>query len=118
MDSGATNDRIDHLRRLAAPDKARTRFAHPLRCARDSHFATRVRRDRQARLPQLRAAMAAVMALVFLFVLASVGLLFRVFVGDPTVTSIFTFILFFAMASGVFIGCFKMARKWEGDPGH
>ena len=62
--------------------------------------------------------MAAVFALVFLFVLASVGLLFRVFVGDPTLTSMFSFALFLAMASGVFIGCFKMARKWEGDAGH
>jgi hypothetical protein len=62
--------------------------------------------------------MAAVFALVFLFVLASVGLLFKVFVGDLTLTSMFAFALFVAMASGVFVGCFKMARKWEGDPGH
>ena len=57
--------------------------------------------------------MAAVLALVFLFVLASVGLLFKVFVGDPTLTSMLTFTLFVAMASGVFIGCFKMARNWD-----
>ena len=63
-------------------------------------------------------AMAAVLALVFLFALASVGLLFKVFVGDPTLTSMLTFSLFVAMASGVFVGCFKMARTWEGDPGH
>lgn len=62
--------------------------------------------------------MAAVLALVFLFALASVGLLFKVFVGDPTLTSLFTFGLFVAMASGVFVGCFKMARTWEGDAGH
>lgn len=62
--------------------------------------------------------MAAVLALVFLFALASVGLLFKVFVGDPTLTSILSFGLFFAMATGVFVGCFKMARGWEGDAGH
>lgn len=62
--------------------------------------------------------MAAVLALVFLFVLASVGLLFRVFVGDPTLMSMFSFAVFIALAAGVFVGCFKMARRWDGDGGH
>ena len=59
--------------------------------------------------------MAAVFALVLMFVLASVGLLFRVFVGDPTVTSILTFTLFVALASGVFVGCFRLARGWDAE---
>lgn len=59
--------------------------------------------------------MAAVLALVFLFVLASVGLLFQVFVGDPSLVSLFAYALFFTLAAGVFVGCFKMARTWEGE---
>lgn len=65
----------------------------------------------------MRERMAAVFALVFLFVLASVGLLGKVVIGDPSVMSIFAFATFLALATGVFVGCFKLARGWEGPPG-
>jgi hypothetical protein len=60
--------------------------------------------------------MAAVMALVFLFVLASVGLLARVFF-DGSWTSAMAMLTFLAMAAGVFVGLFKMARRWEREAG-
>ena len=61
--------------------------------------------------------MAAVFALVFLFVLASGGLLFKVFASDASWTSIFAMVTFMALAWGVFLGLFKMARKWEDQVG-
>lgn len=62
--------------------------------------------------------MAAVLALVFLFVLASGGLLFKTLVGDGSFASIFALITFLALAWGLFIGVFKLARTWESDAGH
>jgi hypothetical protein len=59
--------------------------------------------------------MAAVFALVFLFVLAAGGLLFKVLVGEATFGSVFALITFLALAWGVFFGLFKLARGWEGD---
>lgn len=62
--------------------------------------------------------MAAVFALVFLFVLASAGLLFKTLMNDGSFASVFAFITFLVLASGVFVGLFKMARKWEDEVGH
>lgn len=62
--------------------------------------------------------MAAVLALVFLFVLASVGLLFKTLTGDGSLASLFALATFVALASGVFIGLFKMARRWEDEVSH
>ncbi len=62
--------------------------------------------------------MAAVMALVFLFVLASAGLLVKTIIGDGSFASVFALATFLALAWGVFIGLFKMARTWESDVGH
>jgi len=62
--------------------------------------------------------MAAVFALVFLFVLASGGLLFKTMLASASFASIFALATFLAFAWGVFIGLFKLARKWEGDVGH
>lgn len=62
--------------------------------------------------------MAAVFALVFLFVLASTGLLFETLMNDGSLASTFAFVTFLVMASGVFVGLFKMARKWEDEAGH
>jgi hypothetical protein len=63
--------------------------------------------------------MAAVFALVFLFVLASIGLLAKVFVGDFTtsVASAFAMMTFIALAAGVFVGLFRMVRAWENESG-
>ena len=62
--------------------------------------------------------MAAVLALVFLFVLASSGFLIKAILGDASFASLFALTTFLAMAWGVFIGLFKLARTWEGDPHH
>lgn len=59
--------------------------------------------------------MAAVFALVFLFVLASVALLFKVFVGGASLVGIFAMVTFVLLASGVFVGLFKMSRNWENE---
>jgi hypothetical protein len=60
--------------------------------------------------------MAAVMALVFLFVLASVGLLAKVFVDGSWISAL-AMLTFVPMAAGVFVGTFKMARRWEREAG-
>jgi hypothetical protein len=60
--------------------------------------------------------MAAVFALIFLFVLAASGLLLEVLIGEGSIASIFAFITFTALAWGVFVGLFKLARGWEGEP--
>ena len=60
--------------------------------------------------------MAAVLALVFLFVLASIGLFVMVVVHGSW-ASLFALAIFVAMAAGVFVGLFKMARGWERDAG-
>ena len=62
--------------------------------------------------------MAAVFALVFLFVLAAGGLLFKVLIGEGSFASIFAFITFIALAWGVFLGLFKLAREWEAESHH
>lgn len=62
--------------------------------------------------------MAAVFAFVFLFALSATGLLYKVTVGGPSVSAIAALAIFFAMASGVFIGCFKMMKEWEGPERH
>jgi hypothetical protein len=59
--------------------------------------------------------MAAVFALVFLFAVASIALLGPVFVGQLSLVSLVAFGLFVALAGGVFVGCFRMARTWEAD---
>ena len=60
--------------------------------------------------------MAAVFALVFLFVLASLGLLGKVVIGDPSVMSIFAFATFMALATGSVRRLFQ-ARAWLGGAG-
>lgn len=62
--------------------------------------------------------MAAVFALVFLFVLASTGLLVKTIVSGATFSSMFALVIFLALAWGVFFGLYKMARQWESDVGH
>jgi hypothetical protein len=62
--------------------------------------------------------MAAVFALVFLFVLAAGGLLFKVLVGEASFASIFALVTFLALAWGVFVGLFKLSRGWEDESLH
>jgi hypothetical protein len=59
--------------------------------------------------------MAAVMALVFLFVLASVGLMVKVAAGGLTVSTFLGMTAFVAIAIGVFVGTFRLARTWENE---
>jgi hypothetical protein len=56
--------------------------------------------------------MAAVMALVFLFALASVVALLGTVGGGGSVVAALAFTL---LASGVVIGLLKMARGWENE---
>ena len=62
--------------------------------------------------------MAAVFALVFLFVLAAGGLLIKTMLAGASFASVFALVTFLALAWGVFFGLFKLARKWEGPYGH
>jgi hypothetical protein len=62
--------------------------------------------------------MAAVFALVFLFVLASGGLLVKTMLVGASFASVFALSTFLALASGVFVGLFKMARRWENEAPH
>ncbi len=56
--------------------------------------------------------MAAVMALVFLPALASVG--FMVKSGATDASSVFAVMMFSAMAAGVFVGALRVAKQAEG----
>ena len=63
--------------------------------------------------------MAAVFAFIFLFGLAATGLLYEVVVGSAlSLASISALAIFVAMAGGIFIGCFKMMKEWEGPETH
>jgi hypothetical protein len=86
-------------------------------------LATQVVRDRRGK-PVIGAGttvappgpMAAVMALVFLFVLASVGVMVKIALGSLTITTGFAMVCFSAMAIGVFVGAFRLVKEWEGEP--
>jgi ABC-type multidrug transport system fused ATPase/permease subunit len=97
---------------------ARTAFAHAFTSR--SRFAVSVREAplALARGKQFSPHMAAVFALVFLFVLAAGGLLFKVLVAEASFGSIFALVTFLALAWGVFIGLFRLARGWEGESHH
>ncbi len=58
--------------------------------------------------------MAAVFALVFLFVVASIGFMVK---AAPALTfGTFAGMLAFAlMGAGIFVGLFKLARRWENE---
>lgn len=62
----------------------------------------------------IAAAMAAVFALVFLFVIASIAGMFKAISGANfgTVAAMLTFA---ALASSIFIGLYRLARKWENE---
>lgn len=59
--------------------------------------------------------MAAVFCFVFLFALAAVALLLQPMLSS--VAGIAALTVFAAMAAGVFLGLFKMTRRWEDEAG-
>ena len=60
--------------------------------------------------------MAAVFALVFLFALASTIIFLKGLAG-ASFGVILAGVTFFALASGVFLGLYRMAKRWEGEAG-
>jgi hypothetical protein len=58
--------------------------------------------------------MAAVFALVFLFALTSTTLFLKS-LGAASFGTILAGATFLALASGVFLGLYRMAKRWEGD---
>jgi hypothetical protein len=59
--------------------------------------------------------MAAVMALVFLFAFASCGLMVVTAAGSLSVGTVLAVGCFVALATGVFVGTFIQARRWENE---
>jgi hypothetical protein len=59
--------------------------------------------------------MAAVLALVLLPIVASVGFMVKVVLTDLSVGSALAGLAFLLLASGVFIGLFNMVRRWEDE---
>ena len=61
--------------------------------------------------------MAAVFCFVFLFALAAIALLFKPFLAGASIGGILAMATFGLLASGVFVGLFKMTKKWEAEAG-
>jgi len=103
----------------SAPHLSLFQTAHGLRAARAFRKRFAIFGPRSgvlmARRKQCTGAMAAVFALVFLFVLAAGGLLLKVFVAEATPGSVLAMITFMGLGSGVFLGLFKMSRGWESE---
>lgn len=59
--------------------------------------------------------MAAVMALIFLFALASVALMLKISAVGLTLGTGLAMACFVALASGVFVGAMIQARHWEEE---
>lgn len=68
----------------------------------------------QARAWQFPPRMAAVFALIFLFVIASIGFMFKA-LPDASFGSLAMIATFVMMASGIFVGLYKLARRWENE---
>jgi hypothetical protein len=62
--------------------------------------------------------MAAVFALVFLFVLAAGGALVATMFDGASLGTIFALTTFLALAWGVFIGLYRMMQGWENETPH
>lgn len=58
--------------------------------------------------------MAAVFALVFLFALASTSLFLKS-LGGISFGTVLAGGLFLALAAGVFVGLYRMAKRWENE---
>jgi hypothetical protein len=59
--------------------------------------------------------MAAVFALVFLFVVASIGFMVKALPATLGFGSILATACFVALAGGLFVGLYKLARGWENE---
>lgn len=59
--------------------------------------------------------MAAVLTVIFIPVIASIGFMLKGIQGDMSVGSAMAGVAFAIMASGVFVGMFNMARSWEHE---
>jgi cytochrome c biogenesis protein CcdA len=59
--------------------------------------------------------MAAVFALVFLPVLASIMLFGTILRGDVSLATALAGACFIALGSGVFLGLYRMMKAWEGE---
>ena len=58
--------------------------------------------------------MAAVFALVFLFALASTTIFLKGLAG-ASLGTVLAGLTFLALASGVFLGLYRMAKRWEAE---
>ena len=56
------------------------------------------------------------MALVFLFVVASIGFMVKATVGSLGFSTLLALVCFVALAVGVFVGAFVQVRHWEQEP--
>jgi hypothetical protein len=63
----------------------------------------------------IRQRMAAVLTLVLLPIIASLGFMFGLVQNDRSVGSAIGGLVFLLLASGVFLGLFTMVRRWEAD---
>ena len=62
--------------------------------------------------------MAAIFALVFVFILAAALFMIGGLFGGLSIASIAAVAIFIALASGVFIGLLRMMKHWETDEIH
>jgi hypothetical protein len=68
-----------------------------------------------ARWSQSCVRMAAVFALIFLFAFAAVLLMVMTFGGDMTTGVMLARFAFVALASGVFLGLYRMMQGWDAE---
>jgi hypothetical protein len=59
--------------------------------------------------------MAAVFALIFLFVIASIGFMLKALPAALSFGTVLAAVCFVALAAGVFVGLFRLARRWEDE---
>ncbi len=59
--------------------------------------------------------MAAVFALVFLFVVASAGFMFKALPHSLSFGTVAGFFTFIAIGAGLFLGLLNLARRWEDE---
>lgn len=60
--------------------------------------------------------MATVFALIFLPALAAIGLMALTTTGDTGLASYFALTCFVLLTSGMFVGLYKMMKRWEDEP--
>lgn len=60
--------------------------------------------------------MATVFALIFLPALMAIGLMVLTTSGDASVASYIALTTFVVLTSGMFVGLYKMMKRWEDEP--